>query len=121
MYQSVLLQTLKGSRKVGEMMVERAVIKASELQRKSGQVLKRAAKEGVHLVVERDGYPVAVLLSFREYEELMRERAKMSLVESVRSLGAEAERQGISEEKLMEEHEQVKKGVYQETYGRKKG
>ena|SRR3972149_3677058 len=120
MYHSVLIQNLKRSRKVGEIMVERAIIKASELQRKSGQVLKRAAKEGVHLVVERDGYPVAVLLSFQDYEELMRARAKKSLRESVASLGQEAERQGLSEEKLMDDLEPIKKGVYQETYGGKK-
>ncbi len=101
-------------------MVERAVIKASELQRKSGKVLKRAAQEGVHLVVERGGYPVAVLLSYQEYEQLMRERAKAALKDNVLSLGPEAERQGLSEEKLLEELEETKKKVYQQTYGREK-
>lgn len=120
MYRSVLVHKTDDPKKVIE-MVERAVIKASELQRHSGKVLKRAANEGVHLIVERAGYPVAVMISFEEYEELMRDRARNALRESVLELGPEAERQGLSEEKLMEELDQIKKGVYQKTYGGKKG
>ena len=56
-------------------MNTQAVIKASELQRSSGKVLKRVAVGNEHLVIERAGYPVAVMISFQEYEALMRDRA----------------------------------------------
>jgi prevent-host-death family protein len=51
-------------------VAKRVVINASELHRAAGKMLKRVALQDEHLVVERDGYPVAVLLSYPEYEEL---------------------------------------------------
>jgi prevent-host-death family protein len=57
-------------------MVAKAVITASELHRAAGKALKRVAINDEHLVVERDGYPVAVIVSYREYEQFMRELAE---------------------------------------------
>ncbi len=47
-------------------------------------------------------------------------RAKAALKKSVLALGPEADRQGLTEEKLMKELEQIKKQVYQKIYGNKK-
>lgn len=47
-----------------------------------------------------------------------RERAKKALRNSVLSLGPEAERQGLTEERLMDELESVKKDIYRKTYGK---
>ncbi len=74
-------------------MAKTAVVKASELQRASGKVLRRVAVGKEHLVVERDGYPVAVMMSYAEYEQLMRERALALHRDLVRALGREAERE----------------------------
>lgn len=98
-------------------MVKKAVINASELHRAAGKMLKRVALQDEHLVVERDGYPVAVLLSYPEYEELMRLRAMAAHREFARALGQEAERQGLSEEQLMAELERDKRKVFDAAYG----
>jgi prevent-host-death family protein len=66
-------------------MAKRFVIKASELHRAAGKVLKRVAINDEHLVVERDGYPVAVMIPYQEYEQLMRERATYQKREQVSS------------------------------------
>lgn len=73
-------------------MSKKSTINASELHRAAGKMLKRVALQDEHLVVERDGYPVAVLLSYPEYEELMHLRAVEAHQELVRTLSQEAER-----------------------------
>src|SRR5574337_1252169 len=80
---------------------QKAVVKASELQRASGKVLRRVAVDKEHLVVERDGYPVAVIMSYPVYEAPMRERALAAHRELVPALGKEAKRQGLTEEQLI--------------------
>jgi prevent-host-death family protein len=63
-------------------MVERAkqrTIKATELHRATSDVLKRAANRHEHIVVESDGYKVAVVLPYPDYEELIRQQARRDL------------------------------------------
>ena len=72
-----------------------------------------------HLVVQSDGYPVAVLLSYPEYEDLMHLRAQAAHRELLRGLGQEAERQSLSEEQMMAELEKDKREVYNAAYGSK--
>jgi prevent-host-death family protein len=102
-------------------MTNQATITASDLQRASGSVLKRVALGGEHLVIERAGYPVAVLLSYQEYEALMRERAVAAHHASVIAMNQEAERQALTEEQLAEELAAVKRQVFEETYGQRAG
>ena len=72
---------------------------------------------GVTIVTsERDGYPVAVLISYPEYEELMHLRALASHRELVLALGQVVERQGQNEEQLMAELEKDKRAVYKSAY-----
>lgn len=47
-------------------------IKASEGHRAFGKLLKRIFRSDEHLIIERDGFPVAVILSYQEYEKLTR-------------------------------------------------
>ena len=98
-------------------MTKKVIINASELHRSAGKMLKRVALHDEHLVVERDGYPVAVLLSYPEYEELINLRARAAHHDLVQILGQEAERLGLSEEQLLEELKKDKRSVYDETYG----
>ena len=51
-------------------MAQQVTIKASEGHRSFGKLLKRIYNSDEHLIVERDGYPVAVLMSYQEYEHL---------------------------------------------------
>jgi prevent-host-death family protein len=98
-------------------MVKTAVVTASDLQRASGQVLKRVAMGKEHLVVERAGYPVAVILSYSEYEQLMKARILEAHRELIIALGQEAERQSLTEEQLAAEIEEDKKAIFEEMYG----
>ncbi len=98
-------------------MAKKVIIAASELHRAAGKALKRVALQDEHLVVERDGYPVAVLMSYPEYEDLMHLRAAAVHRELVRALGQEAEKQALSEEQLMAEIEEDKRKIYNADYG----
>lgn len=98
-------------------MTKKVIIAASELHRAAGKALKRVALQDEHLVVERDGYPVAVLMPYREYEDLIRLRALSAHRELVRVLGKEAEKQGLSEDQLLAALEEDKQAVYKATYG----
>lgn len=100
-------------------MLNQSTITASDLQRASGSVLKRVALGGEHLIIERAGYPVAVILSYPEYEALMRERALAGHRDLVITLGQKAEHQGLTEEQLTAELDEVRRQVFEETYGRR--
>jgi prevent-host-death family protein len=96
-------------------------IPATKVHRNFGEILRRAYA-GEEFIVEKDGLPVAAVISMADYEELARvrldreERLKR-FQENARVLGKEAERLGITEEELMEQLEQIKREVYEEYYG----
>jgi len=58
-------------------MSKEAVIRASELYRSGGKVLRRVAVGKESLIVESNGYPIVALLPYAEYEEFKRERARL--------------------------------------------
>ena len=43
------------------------VITATQMQQKSGWILKQAFQQGQHFVVERGGYPVVAIIPIQEY------------------------------------------------------
>ena len=98
-------------------MAKKVIIAASELHRAAGKSLKRVALQEEHLVVERDGYPVAVLISYQEYEDLMRLRALAAHRELMGALSQEAEKQGLTEEQLLAELEENRRAAYKTAYG----
>ena len=49
-------------------------ISSTDLQRKIGEITRKAAQEGVHFVVERDGFPVLAVISAIEYRLLLQDR-----------------------------------------------
>ena len=100
-------------------MLHQIAIKASEGHRAFGKLLKRVYCSNEHLIVERDGFPVAVLMSYQEYERLARQQAMASFEQFSRDLGREAERQDLTEEQLSEEIKEVKRDLYEERYGRR--
>jgi len=73
------------------MAVKTETIKASELQRSSGKLLKRVANDREHLIVESDGYKVAVVLPYLDYEQLIRLRAAQEMKAALAETGAGAE------------------------------
>ena len=100
-------------------MLHQTVIKASEGHRAFGKLLKRAYSSDEHLIVERDGFAVAVLMSYQEYEKLTRQQAMAAFEQFGRDLGREAERQELTEEQLFEEIKEVKQDLYEERYGQR--
>jgi prevent-host-death family protein len=43
-------------------------IAATDLQRQVGSILRRVGKDGEHLIVERGGIPIAVLIPYHDYK-----------------------------------------------------
>ncbi len=64
-------------------MARQVTIKASEGHRAFGKLLKRVYGSDEHLVVERDGFPVAVLMSYQEYEQLSRSQGEAPVAEDL--------------------------------------
>lgn len=64
-------------------MARQIIIKASEGHRGFGKLLKRVYGSDEHLIVERDGFPVAVLMSFREYEQLSQSQGEAPMAEDL--------------------------------------
>ncbi len=92
-------------------------VSATEAQRHFGEMLERAYSGDEHLIVERDGFPMAVIISFADYEEFMKERGLKAFEDFSHKFGQEVERRGITEEQLMEDLEETKKEVFREQYG----
>jgi prevent-host-death family protein len=72
------------------MVAKQETIKASELQRSSGKVLKRVANDREHLIVESGGYRVAVMIPYLDYERLVGEQAARDMQAVLARAGAEA-------------------------------
>jgi prevent-host-death family protein len=97
-------------------MTKTAVVTASELQRASGKVLKRVALGQEHLIVERAGYPVAVMLSYAEYELLLRAQALQSqpgLVPVVEQPAERVDQQALIQARVAEDLKASQPGVQQ--------
>lgn len=102
-------------------MSQQVVIKASEGHRAFGKLLQRVYRSGEHLIVERDGFPVAVLMSYQEYERLCRQQAISAFERFSRELGREIEQRGLTEEELLDELKKAGQEVYAERYGQRTG
>ncbi len=102
-------------------MARQAVIKATEGHRAFGKLLKRVYGSDEHLIVERDGFPMAVLMSYQEYENLTRQRAILAFEEFSQALGRDLEKLGLTEEQILADLETEKQALYQEKYGQPAG
>jgi prevent-host-death family protein len=102
-------------------MSQQAIVQATEGHRSFGQLLKRVYSSDEHLVVERDGFPVAVLLSYQEYQRLNRQGAIAAFERFSREFGHAIEQQGITEEELLASLKKSRQAVYEETYGKRAG
>jgi prevent-host-death family protein len=94
-------------------MIKKGVVTASELQRASGKVLKRVALGQEHLIVERAGYPVAVMLSYAEYELLLRAQASQSQPGLVPAVDQPVDQQALIDAQGAEDIKVSQRGVAQ--------
>jgi prevent-host-death family protein len=93
-------------------------IKATDARIHFGDVLKRAFKGEEHFIVEKDGLPIAVIISMSDYERYRQALALENLRELNRELNKEMERRGISEEQLVKDMEKTKQEVFEKQYGK---
>jgi prevent-host-death family protein len=81
-----------------------SIIQASELYRAGGKVLRRVAVDKQRLVVERDGYPVAVLVPYPEYKQERQIQARLQANKLMDELKRISRKQGldnVSDEEAM--------------------
>ena len=94
-----------------------STISATQARVRFEEVIKRAYVGQEQVVVEKDGIPVVVILSFPYYEQLLQE-VKLARFERLsRAAGLEAERQGLTQEQLEQEMEEIRERLHQEAYG----
>jgi|GEM_PF-4471414 len=55
-----------------------ATISATHLQKLSGQIIRRVAQDGEHIIVERGQYPMMVIIPLKDYQQLMQTRHSLS-------------------------------------------
>jgi prevent-host-death family protein len=101
---------------------QQVTLRSTDVQRNFRDVVNRAGSGHEHIIVERDGLPVIVMISVAEYQLLMREREQREerlkkFEASARRIGQAIERQGLSEEEVMAQLEETKQEVYDELYG----
>ena len=91
-------------------------ISATDARIRFGEVIRRAYSGQEHLIVEKDGIPVVVILSVPDYEE-MRTELKLERFERMsRAAGLDAEKQGLTEEALEKDLEEIRAQIYHESY-----
>ncbi len=91
------------------------VIQASELYRAGGKVLKRVAGDKERFIIERDGYPVAILLPYEEAEQT---NAEKLLDEISDELEPQAAKKGLTEEQAIEDLRKIRKATHRKQYGK---
>jgi len=96
-----------------------STIKATQARIHFGEVLKRTHSGKEHLVVEKDGIPLAVIISKVDYDKYRRLLAQAQLEKLSRAVNREAVAGGITEEKLDQLVEEAKTETFEERYGRK--
>ena len=76
---------------------------ATEVKNRFGRVLREVARSGGPIYVERDGKPVAVIVSVREYERAKRIKLSPAKIEILRgAFGMWAKRTDITDNWLAE-------------------
>ena len=102
---------------MAEKLPMKKVIGATEVRNKLGRFLNRVYHGEEHLVIEKLGIPVAAIISMKDYEQYRRLLAESMLKGLGSKVGAEAKRQGLTQEQLSKEIEETRREVFQENYG----
>jgi prevent-host-death family protein len=94
-----------------------STIAATEARIHFGDVLRRVHNNHEQLIVEKDGLPVAAILSHAEYEEYRRLMAAQLFDELSKAANRMAQAEGYTEEKALADVAKAKKEVFDEQYG----
>jgi prevent-host-death family protein len=93
-----------------------SVIQVSQLHRTPGQIIRRVAVEKERLVIERAGYPVAVLIPFDEYES----EAEQALDKLAADTRPRVKAMGLTEAQVVDDLRAIRKRRYQTKHGQAK-
>ncbi len=91
-------------------------IGVTEARKDLSQLLNRVYLGEEQVVVEKLGIQVAAIISIQDYEEYQRLMAQRRHKDLGRKVGAEAEKQALTEEQLIEELGQTHQQVFRERY-----
>ena len=92
-------------------------IGATEVRNNMGKLLNRVFRGEEQLVIEKLGIPVAAIISMEDYEQYRRLLAVHLHNQLGRKIGAEAAKQRLTEEQLLEGVKETRREVFEETYG----
>ena len=93
-----------------------SVIQVSELHRTPGQIMRRVAVQKERLVIERAGYPVAVLIPFDEYET----EAEQALEKLAADVRPRVKALGLTEQQVVDDIRAIRKRHHLEKHGKTK-
>ena len=93
-------------------------IAATQARIHFGEVLRRVYKGHEHLIIEKDGLPVAAILSHAEYERYQRLLALQQFEELGRSVSRKIKAKGWTEEQVIKSIDKAQEEVIAEKYGR---
>jgi antitoxin (DNA-binding transcriptional repressor) of toxin-antitoxin stability system len=94
--------------------LKHSTIKASELNRAPGAVLRRVAVGKEQIIVERDGYPIAIISPY----EVGRTQAEQLLEALTQELQPLADKLGLTEEQVIEDLRKTRKEISRRKYGK---
>jgi len=101
-------------------MPKEAVIRASELYRSGGKVLRRVAVGKESLIVESNGYPIVALLPYAEYEAFKLQRARLEVDKFMTEQQAIGQKLGVDQAGDDEVMTDVLQAVEETRQGRRK-
>src|SRR5260370_42494907 len=91
-----------------------SVIQVFELHRTPGRVIRRVAVEKERLVIERGGYPVAVLIPFDEYQS----EAAQALDQLAAEVRPRVKAMGLTEDQVVADLRAIRKRRHQAKNGK---
>lgn len=65
-------------------MSEKRIIGSTALRQELARVLKAVHNQNAHITIERDGYPLAVLVPLADYEKMRGQQAKNGCIDGAK-------------------------------------
>jgi len=101
---------------MAEKLPQKLEIGVTEVRRNLGKLLNQVHKGEEHVVVKKLSMPVAAIISITDYEQYRRLLAQKMHRELGRKVGAEALKQELTLEQLLEEIKETRKTIFSEDY-----
>jgi len=93
-------------------------IPATQARIHFGEVLKRVYRGEEQLIIEKDGLPVAAIISYADYEQYRGSLALSNFAQLSRMVNGEIKAKGWTEEEALKSVDQAQKEVFQDRYGK---